>query len=185
MIFVFSQPDPFTFLRPQIPMLTPEDWPGSSASLGLGISTAWRWQEKREFHTELSLDAGAYAAGIGQIAIWYADPFQAAADWKMLDQEFHKEESFVTSTGGDGQPETMLFCGSAGMSLPDGFRECWYLALWKHWYTEVNYRSELADDLHMVEMQKIAARVNQLLVSASDEPCYGVLCTGTKSEAKP
>jgi hypothetical protein len=65
----------------------------------------------------------------------------------------------------------MLFCGS--INLPEGFRECLYLAHWKHWYTEVNYRSQRAEDLHDLEMQKFVDRVNQLLMSAPAEPCTG------------
>jgi hypothetical protein len=185
LIFVFSIPDPFVSLAAQTPLLTPQDWPGSYASIALSISTEWPWRQKREFHTDLELNSGTYGAGIGQIAIWYANPLEAAADWNELDRASYKEQPFVTSAGGDGQPVSMLFCGSGSMHLPEGFRECWYLAYWKHWYTEVNYRSQLAEDLHALEMQKIATRVDQLLMSAPDEPCFGILCTGTKNDIKP
>jgi len=79
----------------------------------------------------------------------------------------------------------MLFCGKGSINLPEGFRECWYLAHSKHWYTEVNYCSQLAEDLHDLEMQKFVDRVNQLLMSAPAEPCYRILCTGTNNNLKP
>jgi hypothetical protein len=185
LIFVFSMPDPFASLAPHIPLLSPLDWPGSDASITLGISSEWQWREKREFQTQLNLRSGSYGGGIGQTAIWYADPLEAAADWTRLDRLSYEEEPFVRSGGGDGQPVYILFCGSAGTSLVEGYRECWYLAYWKHWYTAVNYRSQLGEDLHASEMQKFAARVDQLLMSAPDEPCYGILCTETKSGLKP
>jgi hypothetical protein len=185
LIFVFSIPDPFVSLAPHIPMLSPEDWPGSDGGRGVAISTGWSWREKREFHTGLVLSTGTSVAEISQMMIWYADPLGAAADWIRLDRSSYKEEPFVESGGGDGRPISMLFCGNRGMSLPEGFRECWYLAYWEHWFIEVNYRSQLAENLHVLEMQRIAARVDQLLMSAPDEPCYGILCMGTKNNIKP
>jgi hypothetical protein len=185
LIFVFSIPNPFTGLAPLTPLLTPQDWPGSYASIAMGTSTEGPWREKRGFNTDLELHADTYGAGISQIAIWYADPMEAAAHWMALDRVSYKEEPFVTSAGGDGTPASMLFCGTGSDNLPEGFRGCWYLVYWEHWFSEVNYRSTLDEDLHMLEMQKIAARVDQLLMSAPAEPCYGVLCTNTKKEIKP
>ena len=178
-IFVFSVPDPFARLAPQVPILSPPDWPGSYASIGLGISTEWPWSEKREFRTDLELNTDTYSAGISHRAIWYADPMAAAADWNGLDSTSYKKQPIMASVRGDGKPASMLFCGSGGLELPEGFRECWYLAYWGHWYTEVNFRSTLAEDLQALEMQKITTRVDQLLMAAPAEPCYWILCTGT------
>src|SRR3990172_1744554 len=185
LMFVFSIPDPFASLAPHVPLLSPDDWLGSNASIDLSISTEWPWREKREIHTDLDLYTAEYGAGISQIAIWYANPQEAVADWNKLDRISYKEEPFVRSAAGDRLPASMLFCGSGSINLPEGFRECWYLAHWKHWYTEVNYRSQLAEDLHNLEMQKFVDRVNQLLMSAPAEPCYGILCTGTNNNLKP
>lgn len=185
LIFVFSIPDPFASLPPQTPLLRPEDWPGSSANLSLGISTDGAWEEKRTFLTELYLSADTYAAGIYQTAIWYADPMHAAAYWNELDSASYQDEPIVTKIRGDGKPASMLFCGNGGLSLPEGFRECWYLVYWKHWYTEVNYRSTLTEDLHLLEMWKIATQVDQLLMSAPPEPCFWILCTGAKNDSRP
>jgi hypothetical protein len=180
MIFVFSIPDPFATLATQVPLLTPRHWQGSHAGIGLGISTEGSWREQRGFSTELEFSSDTYFAGISQIAFWYADPMQAAALWNRLDRTFYKEEPFVTSAGGDGKPSSMLFCGSGAMGLSEGFRECWYLVYWGHWFTEVQYASTLDENLHALEMQKIAALVDQLIRFAPREPCYGILCTGTK-----
>ncbi len=185
LIFVFSIPDPFANLASQTPLLTARDWPGSYVGIPLGISTEWAWQEKREFHTELELHTDTYSAGISQIAIWYADPKQAAADWNKLDSASYKDQPIVASVRGDGKPASLLFCGSGKLRLPEGFRECWYLVYWEHWYIEVNYRSTLAEDLHTLEMQKITTRVDQLLMSAPTEPCYGIICTGKKNYTQP
>jgi len=176
-IFVFSIPDPFVVLAPQIPLLSPPDWPGSHASIGLGISTEWRWREKREFQTELELINDTYSAYTRQKVVWYADPMETAAAWNQLNTESYNEQPIVASFRGNDKPASMLFCRKK--DLPDDPHECWYLAYWEHWYTEVIYWSQIDDDLQSLEMQQIATRVDQLLMSAPDEPCYGILCTGT------
>src|SRR5687768_2987811 len=117
LIFVFSIPDPFATLATQVPLLTPRHWPGSHAGIGLGISTEGAWREQCGFSTELEFNSDTYFGGIYQIAIWYADPMQAAARWNELDRASYKEEPFVTSAEGDGQPSSILFCGSGAMGL--------------------------------------------------------------------
>ena len=180
LLFVFSLPDPFTSLLPLTPLLTPRDWPGSHASIVLGLSGEWPWREQRGFHSNLELPAETYTAGLGQIAIWYADPVKAAAEWDRLDRTSYKEEPFVTRGGGDGEPEHMLFCGNESMDLSEGFRECYYLAYREHWFVEISYRSTLSEEIHARKMQEIAARVDLRLMSAPDEPCYRALCTNTE-----
>jgi hypothetical protein len=183
LIFVFSIPDPFAALASRIPMLAPQDWPGSHASIGLGISSGWPWQEKREFVSILVRDAAAYPVEIEQRVIWYADSVEAAVDWNQLNTESYNEQPIVASTRGSDKPASMLFCGKRDQ--PEGLRECWYLAYWEHWYTEVNYRSLAEEDLPSLELHQITARVDQLLISAPDEPCYGILCTGTENDRTP
>ena len=187
LIFVFSIPNPFTALAPQVPMLSPADWPGSHASTGFGISTGWRWQEKREFSLPLVLNTGTYYAEIGQIAVWYADPTEAAADWNQLNTESYKEQPILASFSGDDKPASMLFCGKKDLPEDESqdWHECWYLAYWEHWYIEVSYRSPFEEDFPSLELQQITAQVDQLLMSAPDEPCYGIICTGTKNDIKP
>ena len=180
---MFSIPDPFAALVPQIPLLSPPDWPGSHASIGFGISTGWRWQEKREFSSALVLNTGTYYAELGQTAVWYADPGEAAADWNQLDTKSYNGQPIVASYIGKEKPASMLFCSEK--DLPDDPRECWYLAYWEHWYTEVRYWSQFDKDPQLMELQQITARVDQLLMSVPDEPCYGILCTGTENNIKP
>jgi hypothetical protein len=114
-------------------------------------------------------------AFIDQTVIWYADPADAAAAWDQLDAEFYYGQPIVTRNTEPGKPASMVFC--VVNESPDIPRGCVYLAYWGHWFTEVFFRSQFEKNLHIPEMQQITSRVDQRLMSAPDEPCYGSLCT--------
>lgn len=183
LIFVFTIPDPFTSLGPHTPLLTSPDWPGSYASIEIGIGSDWPWRERRKFVTSLVLNADPRYAEIEQTAIWYADRAEAAADWKGLNTDSYNEQPIVARYSGGDKPASMLFCKEK--ASPDDPRECWYLAYREHWYTELRYWSQHDGDLESLELGQLMARVDQLLMSATEEPCYGVLCTGTGTDIQP
>ena len=111
--------------------------------------------------------------------IWYADPAEAtaaAASWDELDAESYNGQPIVARNIEPGKPASLVFCVvTQSADSPPG---CTYLAYWGHWFTEVFFRSQLEEDLQLQEMQQITSRVDQRLMSAPEEPCYGFLCTG-------
>jgi hypothetical protein len=133
------------------------------------------WTEKRSFFTTLTLNSDAHTnAFIDQTVIWYAQTEAAAAVWNGLNPETYNGQQLVERNGDPARPASMLFCLSEGPPAPGN---CTYLAYWGHWYTEVTFWSQYDEDLQLPEMQRIGRRVDQLLLSASVEPCYGSLCT--------
>lgn len=176
LLFVFLVPDPLLRLAPHLPMLSPQDWQGSYISIGPFISDpSPSWQEKRSFFMTLELNPDAHTnAFIDQTVVWYSQAEVAAAAWDALNTETYNGQSIVARITDRGKPASMLFCLSEEPPSP---RNCTYLAYWGHWQTEVRFWSEFEEDLQLAEMQRIAARVDELLMSALAEPCYGILCT--------
>jgi hypothetical protein len=177
LLFVFLLPDPLLRLAPQIPVLSPQDWPGSTISIGPFISdSSALWREKRSFFMTLSRNSDAHTnAFIDQTVVWYAQTEVAAAFWDQLNRETYNGQSLIARTTDKGMPASMLFCLSEELPSP---RNCTYLAYWEHWYTQVEFWSQFEEDLQLLEMQQIMSRVDQHLMSAPVEPCYGFLCTG-------
>jgi len=181
LIFVFFLPDPILGLAPQIPMLSPQDWPGSYASQELSIrEPELLWQEERKFFQSLGLTNEVHTnAVISQEAVWYADPMKAAASWHQLNIEYeatYNEQAVVvsfTSNANNDKPESKLFCRSKDVLDADDLHICAYFAHWEHWFTQVMFFQEF----QLFEIQQITARVDQLLMSALAEPCYWIFCT--------
>ena len=181
-IFVFLTPDPLVRLTPQIPVISTQDWPGSRVTTESFISDTGPWREKRQFAKGLSIENEMHNnSHIDQMVVWYADPSEAAAAWNQLDSETYNGQPIVERSIGTDKPTSMLFCTIRNM--PEDPRECWYLAYWEHWYTEVHFWSQFDEDLQLPELQQITARVDQRLMSAPAEPCYGILCTGELENA--
>jgi hypothetical protein len=175
--FVFLLPDPLAGVAPKIPMLSPQDWPGSFIATDMFISEPWMpWKEKRVFFMTLGLNNDLHTnAIIDQTAAWYADTMATEAAWNQIHLDPSIWEPVVAANPGNGKPASRLFC--VKKEMPDSPHECTYFAYWEHWYTEVHFWSQFDEDLQLPELQHIAARVNRLLMSALAEPCYGSLCT--------
>jgi hypothetical protein len=178
LLFVFLLPDPLLRLAHQVPMLSPQDWQGSYVSTELFISeSSAPWKERRRFFMTLGLNPDAHTnAFISQTMVWYADPMEAAAAWDQLDAESYNGQPIVARNTEQGKPASMLFCGENESADFPG--NCIYLAHWEHWFTEVVFWSQFEKDLQLPEVQQITSRVDQRLMSAPEEPCYGFLCTG-------
>ena len=181
LIFVFFLPEPILDLAPKIPMLSPEDWPGSYANQELSVrEPELVWQEERKFFQNLLLSNEVYINNtISQEAVWYADPLKAAASLHRSTVEYEStyngQAVVVSSTinANNEKPESKLFCRLEGMPNADDPHVCAYFAHWEHWFTIVMF----FQDSQLFEIQKITARVDQLLMSASAEPCYWIFCT--------
>ena len=108
---------------------------------------------------------------------------QAGDAWNQIDSKSYNGQPIVASSTDNGKPASRLYCGR--VYEPMDLAECWYLANWEHWTIELGYRSPLDDDLASREVQQIAARIDQLLMSAPDEPCYRILCTTKENGTIP
>ena len=184
-MIVFLLPDPLQVLAPQIPMLTPQDWQGSYVGTKMFFTDNWQtstsnpyrpflWEEKRGFYQSLYLPPGAGNISIDQTVIWYANSGENADEWNQL----------VNADSYNGSP---LLERSLDMSKPASFLachpeippQCWYLAYWDHWFTAVFFWREADEALLIQYIHQLTARIDQLLMSAPDEPCYGFLCTNS------
>jgi hypothetical protein len=194
-LIVFLIPDPLDILAPQIPMLTPRDWQGSYIGTELFFTDSWRasysadtpwspfiWDEKRGFYQSLYLTGDGFLSSVDQTLVWYADPIENANVWKKeLDAGTYNSWPILESRLGSDKPTSFLAC------LPDpGLMtsppQCWYLAYREHWFTAIFFYRQsngevLTEDLLLQDIQQLTARVDQLLMSAPDEPCFGFLCT--------
>jgi hypothetical protein len=176
LVFVFILPDPLLRLAPQIPFLSSQDWQGSYVSTKLFMSEpSAPWKERRRFYRSLGLNPDEHTnALIDQTMIWFANPAKAAAAWDQLDTKFYNGQPIVARNTEQGKPASMLFCGlNESADFPG---HCFYLAYWDHWYTEVRFWSQYEEDLQLPEIQQIISRVDQRLIAAPAEPCYGILC---------
>jgi hypothetical protein len=174
-IFVFFVPDPLRVLAPQLPMLSPQDWPGSQIGTELFISENWPWQEKRGFRQSLYLSQDSINAHIDQQLVWYANPRENADIWNQLDPDTYNGWPILERNMDTDKPASMLACNPDLSSSPP---QCWYLAYWEHWFTGVFFWRQFDEDLLIQDIRQLTDRVDQLLMSAPDEPCKGILCTG-------
>jgi hypothetical protein len=195
-LIVFLIPDPLDVIAPQIPMLTPQDWPGSTIGtkmfftdnwrVGYSPSTPWSpfvWEERRGFFQSLYLTGDNFLSSIDQTVVWYADPGENADVWKKeVDAGTYNGWPIVESRLSSDKPASFLACNPDLASSPP---QCWYLAYWEHWSTAVffyrqsNEDSLINEDILMQDIHQRTARVDHLLMSAPDEPCFGFLCTNS------
>ena len=194
-LIVFLIPDPLGILAPQVPMLTPRDWQGSYIGTELFFTDNWRasyngdtpwspfvWDEKRGFYQSLYLKGDDFLSSVDQTIVWYADPIENANVWKKeLDAGTYNSWPILESRLSSEQPASLLACNPDVTSSPP---QCWYLAYWEHWFTAIFFYRQsngetLTEDLLMQDIRQLTARVDQLLMSAPDEPCIGFLCTGS------
>ena len=189
LIFVFLLPDPLLRLAPQIPVLSPQDWPGSYIGTELFLTDNWRvsyssstpwspflWEKRRGFFQSLYLTGDDVNAFIDHTVVWYARPDENADVWKKeLDAGTYNGWPIVESRLSSDKPAFFLACNPDLASSPP---QCWYLASWEHWFTAVLFWRQEDEDLLMQDIHQLTARIDQLLMSAPNEPCYGFLCTG-------
>ena len=189
LIFVFFLPDPLLRLAPQIPVLSPQDWPGSYIGTELFLTDNWRvsyspgtpwspflWEERRGFFQSLYLTVDDVNAYIDHTVVWYANPGENADVWKKeLDAGTYNGWPIIESRLSSDKPAFFLACNPDLASSPP---QCWYLAYREHWFTAVFFWRQADKDLLMQDIHQLTARIDQLLMSAPDEPCYGYLCTG-------
>lgn len=195
LVMVFLIPDPLPMLAPQLPLLTPADWPGSHISTKLFITDNWRvsydantpwspflWEEKRGFQQSLDLSDGDLVASVRQTIVWYANPGENADVWKKeLTSGTYNGWPIVESSLSSDKPASLLACNPDLAGAPP---QCWYLAYWEHWFTAIFfYRQSNEDifneDLLMQDIHQLTARANELLMAAPREPCFWFLCTNT------
>lgn len=180
-IIVFLIPDPLRILAPQIPMLAPQDWLGSQMGTEMFFTDNWQtssalwspflWEEKRGFYQSLYLTRDTVNASIDQTIVWYASTSENADVWNQLDPYTYNGWPIIERNTDPDKPASILACN------PDFPPQCWYLASWEYWFTGVFFWRQSNEDLLMQDIHQLTARVDQLLMSAPDEPCYGFLCT--------
>ena len=167
--------EPVKILAPRLPMLSPQDWPGSELGRALSITGGRPWRENRSFTQSIMLiKNGISIAEATQRIIWHADRMQAAAMWNQYKNEPYYDFIVIASSTNNDKPESVLLCSTPA---PDTYRECLYRAYWEHWYTDVTFTLGISDDVPLSEVQKLTDRLDQLLMSAPDTPCQGVFCT--------
>lgn len=160
--------DPIRMLIPKHPMLSSEDLQGSWATQEVEIIEARHWEENRELIIRLRSkdDAEGNNAEIVQRAGWYADTAEAAAmwnhpplvgnGWQLLNEDYISRE----------QPASRLYCR---YDLHIFTTACGFFAYRGHWYTQISFSSDSTEYLSLSEIRQITNRVNQLLMSLSDE----------------
>lgn len=184
-IIVFLIPDPLWILAPQIPMLSPQDWRGSHIGTEMFFTDNWRtsptdpyrpflWEEKRGFYQSLSLPQDTANIFIDQTIVWYADPGENAEEWNQLDPDTYNGWPIIERSIDTDQPISFLACNPDLSGSPP---QCWYLAYWEHWFTGVFFWRQEDEDLLLQDIHKLTRRVDQLLMSAPEEPCFWFLCT--------
>src|SRR5688572_18612493 len=133
LIFVFLLPDPLLRLAPQIPVLSPQDWPGSYIGTELFLTDNWRtsnsdpwrpflWEEKRGFFQSLYLSGDDVNASIDHTVVWYADPGENANAWKELDTGTYNSWPIVERRLDSDKPVSYLACNPDLASSPP---QCW------------------------------------------------------------
>ncbi|HJR80963.1 MAG TPA: hypothetical protein VJ821_12880 [Anaerolineales bacterium] len=190
LIFVFLLPDPLLRLAPQIPVLSPQDWPGSTIGTELFLTDNWRvsyspstpwspflWEERRGFFQSLYLTGDDVNASIDHTVVWYANPGEIANVWKKeLDTGTYNSWPIVERRLDSDKPASFLAC-NPDPDLASSPPQCWYLAYWEHWFTAVFFWRQTDEDLLMQDIHQLTPRIDQLLMSAPAEPCYEMLCT--------
>jgi hypothetical protein len=182
-MIVFMLPDPLQLLAPQVPMLMPQDWQGSYVGTKMFFTDNWQtsnsdpyrpflWAEKRGFYQSLYLPPGVGNISIAQTVIWYANPDENADEWhRLANANSYNGWPIVERSLEADKPASLLAC------YPDTPPQCLYLASWDHWFTAVFFWREADEALLIQYIHQLTARIDQLLMSAPDEPCYGFLCT--------
>ena len=187
LLIVFLIPNPLRVLTPQIPALTPQDWQGSRMGTKLFFTDNWRtspsapwspflWEEKRGFFQSLYLSQDNVNASIDQTIVWYANPGENADAWNQLDPDTYNGWPILERNMDTDKPASILACNPDLSGSPP---QCWYLAYWEHWFTGVFFWRQFDEDLLIQDIHQLTTRVDQLLMSAPDEPCYGFLCTNS------
>jgi hypothetical protein len=168
--------DPLIRLTPMLPMLSPQDWPDSEVTQQVFIGDiSAPWDEQRTFQMTLSLvGEPSTIASIDQVLIWYADPSHAAAAWEELETGTYNGWAFKERQTEGDRPQSFLACNPDLVTSPP---QCWYLAYWKHWRAEIFFWRQANENLLLQDIEQLTDRVDQLLMSAPEEPCYGRLCT--------
>ena len=178
--------NPLWILAPQIPMLIPQDWTGSRIGTKLFFTDNWRmsptdpyspflWEEKRGFSQSLYLSLNnVHNASVDQTVVWYADPAKNAGEWNRLEPDSFNGWPIIERNMESDKPASILACNPDLSSLPP---QCWYLAYWEHWFTGVFFWKQSDEDSLLRDIHQLTARIDQLLMSAPDEPCFGFLCT--------
>ena len=175
---MFLLPNPVIILTSQVPLLTPRDWPGSRISMKLFVVSVHQpWQVMRQFSQPIYIENGLENTHIDQLATWYAVPAETLLDWDTPDPNI-PIESLVASSISDGKPVSRLFCSGLVESYQP--RTCSYDAYWGHWMVQVSFWSQDAEDLPILKIQTITGIVDQHLMNAPDEPCFWILCTGSR-----
>jgi hypothetical protein len=162
--------NPINTLTPKLPMLTQQDWPRSHVDQGLMISENWERPVGREFFIRLRITEKDYdrKAEIEQRTTWYANSTDTpVALARELQWGFPHTQLMAESSLSKNKPQSMLFCRN---DLSPNMLSCTYLAYYEHWYTEVGFWSKGEEYLSYSEMERIIARVDQLLISAPDKP---------------
>ncbi|GEM_PF-3456726 len=171
----FIVSDPLGFLFPELPMLSTKDWPGSREVSGASLSDGWSWNEMRVFSVRLQTtryDAFHIGAEVFQEVTWFAETVEAAKAWERRDcgamcSLLNRKPDIVNPIPQEDKPVSALFCrqSDSGLGLV-----CYYFAYSGHWYTYLRFQGSGEDDYPLYsEMQKLIVRVDQLLLSASDE----------------
>ncbi len=178
LLIVLMVPNPARLLASRLPLLTPDDWPGSRVSFGVVLSEpAWPWPERRHFGHHLVIENENQNTHISQEVAWFADPGEAAAFYEAPDPQTQIGPLVFTSNDA-GKPVFRLVCTE--LLDVDSPRQCHYFAYWEHWYTEVTFWSQDPTDLPVSEIRSLATRIDRLLVAATNEPCFVLLCTTGK-----
>ena len=196
-LVVFLIPDPLDILAPEVPMLTPRDWPGSDMGTELFFTdylplrnspdTPWTpfvWDETRGFYQSLYLTGVNFLSSVDQTVGWYANPDENANAWrKGFELGTYNGWPFIETHQSPDQPSSFLACipDPGPMTSPP---QCWYLAYWRHWFTAIFFYRQsngetLTEALLLQDIRQLTARADELLMSAPDEPCYGFLCSGS------
>jgi hypothetical protein len=168
--------DPLIRMSPMLPMLSPQDWPGSEVTQPVFIGDiSAPWEEQRTFQMTLSVvGEPSTIASIDQRVIWYADRSRATAAWEELDTGTYNGWDFKERQTEGDQPQSFLACNPDLVTSPP---QCWYLAYWKHWRAETFFWRQSDENFLLRDIEQLTDRVDQLLMSAPEEPCYGRLCT--------
>ena len=162
-LIVFMIPAPLQILAPQVPMLAPQDWPGSYIG-----------EEKRGFYQSLYLSQDSVNAFIDQTLVWYANPDENVDRWNQLDPETYNGWPILERRMDTDQPVSYLACNPDLSCSPP---QCWYLAYWGHWFTSVFFWRQSDEDLLRQDIHQLIPRIDQLLMSAPDELCFWFFCT--------
>jgi hypothetical protein len=198
LVIVFLIPDPLPMLAPQLPLLTPADWPRSHISTKLFFTDNWRvsynagfpwspflWEEKRGFYQSLNLAEGDLVTSVEQTIVWYANPSENANVWKKeLDAGTYNGWPIVESRLSSDKPASLLACNPDLASAP---HQCWYLAYWEHWFSAIFFYRQFNEDIFnedllMQDIHQLTARADELLMVAPPEPCFWFLCTNISRE---